>query len=384
MLASVGFARSWSKPAWSRCQVVMMSLLPVARSHDEGVAAGRREFERYRLESLYAESENSSVAAVMVAKRQVAAARVRSGARVEFFLDDARREVPRRSTHSIGPLKLPRRPAGRDDQSQLEVGGWCLGACVGRGANGRVYEATHTLFRRVAVVKMIELMGDQEVEGRFEREARALWDLRHPGVPALYGAGRTDSRAIGYLVQEHLVGCDLSALLKVSYRFTDADLALIADGVAGALAAAHAIGIVHRDIKPSNVFLAEGASEDARFVCLLDFGCASIVDAAALTRAAAAVGTRAYVPPEAFSRKVDASADIWSLGLTLYVLATGTNPFEQETSEETMQAILHGTVPTLDPEAFPRTAQVCERALRRTREERPTAQEVRDLLATNG
>ncbi len=189
---------------------------------------------------------------------------------------------------------------------------------------GEVYSAIDTrLDRRVAVKRLIGPHTE-----RFRREAHAIAALNHPNVCTLYDIGAD------YLVMEYLEGRPLNGPVQPS---TAVQYAL---QICDALEAAHTRGIVHRDLKPANILLTGSG------VKLLDFGLASDVSAgsetlAALTEAGTILGTAAYMSPEqAEGRRVDYRSDLFSLGVVMYELLTGSSPFQRETTMGTIAAIL--------------------------------------------
>jgi TolB-like protein len=190
--------------------------------------------------------------------------------------------------------------------------------------------------------------GGQDGPGR--RRGRAvrsrielLSALRHPGIVAYLGHGRTDDEL--YLVMEWLEGEDLAT------RLAGAEVSLpeaveIARQVAAALAVAHQQGIVHRDIKPSNVFLADWRLDRVK---LLDYGIARRAGMESLTGFGSVVGTPAYMAPEQARgrRNIDARADVYALGALLFRCLAGRPPFEGGTPDELIAAVVHRPVPRL-------------------------------------
>lgn len=192
---------------------------------------------------------------------------------------------------------------------------------VGRGGVGVVYRAFDKLTEQAVALKVIAIPGiDAGEEARFAREGRILAGLAHPGIVRLVAFGQLESGA-PYVAMEWLEGEDVAQRMK-RQPLSLAESLRIGALVADALAFAHQAGIVHRDVKPSNVFLVGGAETK-----LVDFGVASAEDAK-LTRTGAIVGTPAYMAPEQArgDGEVDARADMYALGATLFEMIAGRPP----------------------------------------------------------
>jgi serine/threonine protein kinase/Flp pilus assembly protein TadD len=258
---------------------------------------------------------------------------------------------------------------------------------LGRGGMGEVYLAHDTKLRRKVALKFLpaSFTKDQERLRRFEREARAASALNHPNIVTIYEVGETDGHH--FISTELIEGQTLRQQMRSSIKLGRA--LDIASQVAGALAAAHAAGIVHRDIKPENVMLRRDG-----YVKVLDFGLAkqttqqaATTDPEGPTRSliqthpGVVMGTVYYMSPEqARGLEVDARTDIWSLGVLLYELVAGRPPFEGATPTDVIIALAeHDPIP-LQHYASAAPAQlerIVRKALAKDREER--YQTARDL-----
>src|SRR5439155_11799380 len=222
---------------------------------------------------------------------------------------------------------------------------------LGSGGMGVVYEAEDTSLGRRVALKFLppEFAQDASMLERFQREARAASALNHPGICTVY--------AIDHHEGQHFIAMELleGETLAERIRRGPFDLPQLLDlgiQIADALESAHAKGIVHRDIKPANIFI--NARDQAK---ILDFGLAKIqlrrsatgqsegattARADELTKAGTTLGTVSYMSPEqARAQVTDARTDIFSLGAVLYQMATGTLPFEGESSAVIFDAILN-------------------------------------------
>ena len=235
---------------------------------------------------------------------------------------------------------------------------------------GEVYRAKDPRLHREVAVKVLpeEFFESEERRARFEREARLLAALNHPGIAAIYSFEEIPSSSSSFsstsrhiLVMELVAGETLRERMKAG-GLSAREMLEIGAQIARALAAAHEKGIVHRDLKPENVVV----SKDGR-VKILDFGLAKLsprpgaVDdltsagtRSLLTEAGAVFGTVGYMSPEQVrGEPVDGRSDIFALGTLLYELLAGRNPFRAATAAETMTAILRNEPPPLASEGVP-------------------------------
>lgn len=219
---------------------------------------------------------------------------------------------------------------------RLVDGRYRVRARIARGGMATVYVATDLrLERRVALKVMHSHLSDDSVfQSRFIQEARAAARLADPNVVNVFDQGQDGDMA--YLVMEYLPGITLRELLREQRRLTVPQAISILDAVLSGLAAAHKGGIVHRDVKPENVLLAE----DGR-IKIGDFGLARATTANTAS-GAQLLGTIAYLAPELVTRgTADARSDIYAIGIMLYEMLTGEQPYK---GEQPMQiAFQHAT-----------------------------------------
>lgn len=290
------------------------------------------------------------------------------------------------------PLRLANPPLGPLPQT---LGNYELLACVGRGAWGAVYRARHTKLDQITAVKVLDtsrLRSTHAVE-RFLQEMKAAGQLHHPNIVRATDAG--EDRSFHYLVMEFVDGIDAGKLLQRRGPLAVAEACEIVRQAAAALAFAHGRAWVHRDVKPSNLML----SRDG-VVKLLDLGVAgrhALEDSTEVAEDTASadkadpprqlpLGTADYMAPEQWTHfaAVDARADVFSLGCTLYRLLAGNVPFEGGVKLAASDASAWRMPTPLDERAdVPRgLARFVERMLTRRPEDRvSSAAEVERELA---
>src|ERR1043165_208588 len=205
---------------------------------------------------------------------------------------------------------------------------------LGTGGMGVVYKALDEQLNRHVAIKILP-PHEQSEEGRtrFLQEARAASALDHPNICTIFETGTIDEQM--YIVMACYEGETLSARIERG-KLPVEDAVGIAIQIAEGLLRAHEAGVVHRDIKPANILItSRGVAK------ILDFGLARINSEPRITKPQMALGTPAYMSPEQIRGESDWRTDIWSLGVVLYEMLTGTLPFDGETSQSIMFAILH-------------------------------------------
>jgi hypothetical protein len=265
----------------------------------------------------------------------------------------------------------------------LLAGRYRVVARLGRGGMGVVWRAVDEVLGREVAVKELRAYTDSdgpELAGlrlRMQREARAAARIRHPGVIAVHDVAEVDGRPL--IVMELVDGPSLEDVLRDRGPLDPHEAAGIGAEVMDALAAAHRAGVLHRDVKPGNILL-----ERSGRVVLTDFGIAMIEDpgdgsTTNLTRSGELVGSLDYLAPErAQGADPGPASDVWALGATLFAAVEGSSPFRRTSAFSTLTAIVTEPVPEAH-RAGP-LGPVLERLLDKRPEERPGADEARELL----
>lgn len=251
-----------------------------------------------------------------------------------------------------------------------------------------MFRAKHLLTDRICALKLLraEWM-NEELSQRLFVEARAAGRVRHPNIVEIIDAGY--SAAGPYLAMEFLPGRSLASLLRERGKLEVSDAVAITLAVLSALQAAHSAAIVHRDLKPDNIFLVAGPDGSVGGLKVLDFGIAKILDATApLTQTGRLLGTVEYLSPEQVTGEasVDARSDVFSIGVLLFQLLTGTTPFRGPTPIVTTYRIVHAEPPALHLAGGPSDeglAAVVARALKKAQADRfPSAASFAEALTT--
>ncbi|HEX9104182.1 MAG TPA: serine/threonine-protein kinase, partial [Polyangia bacterium] len=269
------------------------------------------------------------------------------------------------------------------------VGNYVIQRQLGEGGMGAVYLAEHPRIGRKVAIKVLlrELSANAQAVTRFFNEARASSEIRNEHIVDVLDFGELADGA-SYLVLEFLDGQTLTQLLSRGPLGVRRTLHIV-NGVGRALGAAHAAGIVHRDLKPDNVMLVKRGSDDD-FVKVLDFGIAKLSQAqlepGMKTKTGALLGTPSYMSPEQCrGLPVDHRSDIYSLGVMMYQMFSGTLPFEADGLGNLLLAhMTQEPVPLGErvPGLPPHLGQVVARAMEKAPEAR--FQQVAEMLAAIG
>ncbi|WP_370076258.1 serine/threonine-protein kinase [Streptacidiphilus sp. MAP12-16] len=239
---------------------------------------------------------------------------------------------------------------------------------LGHGGMGTVWRAHDAVLQRDVALKEVRLLGLSDpgeatrVHERVLREARALARLQHPNVVTIHEV--LDAEPFPWLVMELIAGQSLQAALEQG-PLPPAQVARIGRDLLAALNAAHAAGIQHRDVKPANVLLRPDGS-----AVLTDFGIAAMQDLSGLTLTGSIIGSPEFMAPErATGEPGGAAADLWSLGMLLYVSVEGRSPLRRSTPLATFAAVVADTVPA--PQLAGELGPVLQALLTKDPEARP-------------
>ena len=221
-----------------------------------------------------------------------------------------------------------------------QLGRYEILAELGRGAMGVVYQARDPRIDRLVALKVISISGaspaeEDEYKRRFFREAQAAGKLAHPGIVTIFDVGEDPATQTPFIVMEYIAGTTLESIAHVQRPPIATTLELVKQ-VAEALHYAHSQGIIHRDIKPANIIVTNDLHAK-----ITDFGVAKLA-VADFTIAGQVLGTPTFMAPEQLSgHPVDGRADLFSLGIILYILLGGVKPFLGGTLSEVMFKVVN-------------------------------------------
>lgn len=213
--------------------------------------------------------------------------------------------------------------------------------CIGSGGMGAIYAARRIHIGDTVAVKVLrpEVVHDAQSRERFQREARAAAKLHHPNAVVVHDFGQ-DPDGTTYIVMELLEGRSLRQVLSDEHSIEPTRAVGIVKQACAAIEAAHRLGIIHRDIKPDNIILLD-SHDGIPHVKILDFGIAKLLDRTdeeretdpTLTQVGTVIGTPNYMSPEQCQGEVlDARSDVYSIGIVLYEMLTGVQPFTAKNS----------------------------------------------------
>ena len=214
---------------------------------------------------------------------------------------------------------------------------------IGEGGMANVYLANDTILDRKVAVKVLrgDLSGDDKFIRRFQREALAVSNLSHPNIVEVYDVGEEDGEH--YIVMEYIEGKTLKQLLKKRESLTLTEVIDIMTQLTDGIAHAHESYIIHRDIKPQNIMI-----EDDGRIKITDFGIAMALNATQLTQTNSVMGSVHYLPPEQASGKsASIKSDIYSLGIMMYELLTGSVPFKGDNAVEIALKHMKDKIPSI-------------------------------------
>jgi serine/threonine-protein kinase len=256
------------------------------------------------------------------------------------------------------------------------IGKYLIEAHLGEGGNGTVYAARDGVLGRRVALKLLhpQLVHDPHLAARFRQEAQAMAQLNHPNVVIVHDFfGEGSHWAIVMELVEH--GETLGSIIKRERRLDPVRATRLVQQAAAALGHAHSRGIVHRDVKPANILVIREVGGRGEVAKLTDFGIARIVDGERRTQAQLTLGTLWYIAPEqAQNSAVDARADVYALGATLYEALTGRVLFPYDNAARVLGAhISEAPVPPsgLVPGIPPPLEQLVLRCVAKRPDDRP-------------
>jgi serine/threonine protein kinase len=260
-----------------------------------------------------------------------------------------------------------------------KIGRYEIKAELGRGGMATVYRAFDPSFDREVAIKVLprEFLHDPQFHDRFKREIKTIAALEHPAIVPVYDVGEDDG--IPFFVMRYMTGGSLSSQIEKG-KFSIQDAARIIERLSSALAYAHKKGIVHRDLKPDNI-LFDNSGEPF----ISDFGIAKFGSASTNLTGSGIIGTPAYMSPEqAQGDAVDNRSDIYGLGVIIFHMLSGKQPYNADTPMGVVLKHVTAPVPEIlndNPTLPPATDAVIKTAMAKNRDERyPTATDLSRAL----
>jgi tRNA A-37 threonylcarbamoyl transferase component Bud32 len=261
-----------------------------------------------------------------------------------------------------------------------KIGRYEVKAELGRGGMATVYQAYDPRFEREVAIKVLprEMLHDPQFRVRFEREAKTIAMLEHPAIVPVYDFGEEDGQP--YFVMRYMTGGSLSDRLKKG-PIPLPEVARLFERLAPALDDAHAKGIIHRDLKPGNILF-----DQYNEPYVSDFGIAKLSASQTNVTGSAIVGTPAYMSPEqAQGEGIDGRSDIYGMGVILFEMLTGKQPYQGDTPMSVVVKHITDPVPHIldvKPDLPPATESVIEKAMAKNRDERfATLKDMADALS---
>lgn len=246
-------------------------------------------------------------------------------------------ELTTANTMDARPIPLEVALGPTDDPEMLgRIGPYEISGVIGRGGMGIVLKGWDRSLDRFVAIKVLQpAFAHQAISRhRFAREAKAAAGVLHDNVIPIYGVD--EHNHLPYLVMPYIKGESLERRIQRRAPLSLEEMLEIALQISRGLEAAHQQGLVHRDIKPANILLPESVSR----VVITDFGLATALDEASLTRSSVLVGTPAYMSPEQVrGEPVDGRSDLFSLGSSLYAMASGHPPFRASSTYSVLRRI---------------------------------------------
>ncbi|NWF64296.1 MAG: serine/threonine protein kinase [Chloroflexi bacterium] len=249
-----------------------------------------------------------------------------------------------------------------------KIGRYKVEAELGRGGMATVYRAFDPRFDREVAIKVLprEMMHDPQFRSRFEREIKMIAQLEHPSIVPVYDVGEEDEQP--YFVMRFMMGGSLSNMIEQG-SIPLAETAQIIGKIAQGLAYAHRKGIIHRDLKPDNILFDENGEP-----FISDFGVAKLSESTSNLTGSGVIGTPAYMSPEqAQGAPIDMRSDVYGLGVIVYQMLTGRQPYSADTPMGVVVKHITDPVPeilTVLPNLPPEVDRVIKTAMAKNRDER--------------